>query len=387
MVKLDINTTYRQHEDNKWEYRLRFKDPFTAKPAERSKRGFRTKGEAKKAAEKRQDSLQQTFEQENMPLKDFLDFWLSEYKRGKIAPNTYKSLNNSIKNHIKPYFKNIRLKNLTPSEYQKFLNYLWEEKKLARNTLKNVHNAIYGALKRAVINEVLAKNPCEHAVIPGKVSKKKDTLDYIDSSEVAKFLEYAYKYGYIYWIFFKMLIETGVRKGEAAALQWYDIDFKNRTATINKSLDFEAQNEEDLLGDPKTFSSDRTITLSKSLVDDLRYHLHWQNQNKKVINDIYHHDLNLVFCRKDGNFMPKSTLFNAFSRILKNAGLQQLPIHSLRHTHAVLLLESGADMKYIQERLGHGSYRITADIYSHVSAKMKQKNIAQFEEYMDDILK
>ncbi|MFC3039992.1 tyrosine-type recombinase/integrase [Virgibacillus xinjiangensis] len=85
--------------------------------------------------------------------------------------------------------------------------------------------------------------------------------------------------------------------------------------------------------------------------------------------------------------MPRSSLHNAFSRILKQSGIQSLPIHSLRHTHAVLLLESGADMKYVQERLGHGSYQITADVYSHVSRKMEQKNTAQYEAYMDDILK
>jgi len=86
---------------------------------------------------------------------------------------------------------------------------------------------------------------------------------------------------------------------------------------------------------------------------------------------LYHYDLNLVFCRNDGNYLPKSTLFNAVSRILKRAGLQELPIHSLRHTHAVLALEAGVDMKTLQERLGHGSYQVTADVYSHVSKKMK----------------
>ncbi len=71
--------------------------------------------------------------------------------------------------------------------------------------------------------------------------------------------------------------------------------------------------------------------------------------------------------------MPKSSLFNAFSRILKRAELPPLPIHSLRHTHAVLQFEAGADMKYLQERLGHGSYEITVDVYSHVSKKMEEK--------------
>ncbi|SCN38288.1 Uncharacterized protein BC88300_02601 [Bacillus cytotoxicus] len=82
----------------------------------------------------------------------------------------------------------------------------------------------------------------------------------------------------------------------------------------------------------------------------------------------------------------QSTLFNAFSRVLKRANLPKLEIHSLRHTHAVLLLESGASMKYIQERLGHKNIEITANVYSHISDKINKDSIAKFEEYMNDVL-
>ncbi|MGG3452252.1 hypothetical protein [Domibacillus aminovorans] len=81
-------------------------------------------------------------------------------------------------------------------------------------------------------------------------------------------------------------------------------------------------------------------------MNELRDHKKWQNSNKLTLNDIYMHDLNLVFFCINGNYLPNTTLFNAFKRILKQAELQQLPIHSLRHTHAVML---------IQDRLGHRS--------------------------------
>nr|WP_325048738.1 tyrosine-type recombinase/integrase [Peribacillus glennii] len=84
--------------------------------------------------------------------------------------------------------------------------------------------------------------------------------------------------------------------------------------------------------------------------------------------------------------MPKSSLFNAFSRILKRAEIPSIPIHSFRHTHAVLQLEAGADMNYIQERLGHGSMQITADVYAHVSKKIEQDTMSEFENYTKDIL-
>jgi len=84
--------------------------------------------------------------------------------------------------------------------------------------------------------------------------------------------------------------------------------------------------------------------------------------------------------------MPKSSLFNSFSRILKKAGLPELPIHSTRHTHAVLQLEAGASMKYLQERLGHGSMQITSDVYSRISKKLDKAAMSNFEEYMNSIL-
>lgn len=380
---MNININYRKH-NGKWEYRVRYKDPISQKYREKSKRGFQTKPEAKHAAEKIQRELQEGYDQTGMLLKDFLDFWLKEYKEGTVRKNTLSSLRNSVDNHIKPYFQNIELKDITPDLYQKFLNHLYD-KGLSRNSRLRIHQAFNNAMKRAVINKKITFNPAEGAVIKGE--NKKEEIKFIDSSEVANFLTNAYQYGYIYWIFFKVLIETGMRKGEAAALQWTDINFKEMTISINKTLDFQAKNEDELFGDTKTYHSTRIITMGESLANDLRFHVNYQNQNKLALKDNYRHNLNLVLCRNDGSPMPKSTLFNAFERILKRAGLPKLPIHSLRHTHAVLLLEAGAEMKYVQERLGHGSMQITSDVYSHVSKKMDERNTSKFDEYIKEILK
>lgn len=178
-----------------------------------------------------------------------------------------------------------------------------------------------------------------------------------------------------------------MRKGEAAALKWIDIDFKKKTISINETLDFTAKNKSELFRETKTFRSTRVISMSQSLSNDLRYHMNWQNKNKLAIHDAYHHDLNLVLCREDGNFMPQSSLFNGISRILKRAGLPSLPIYSLRHTHAVLLLEGGVDMKYVQKRLGHGSIQITSDVYSHVSKKIEAENMRRYEENTQEIFR
>ncbi|MBS4203695.1 tyrosine-type recombinase/integrase [Lederbergia citrea] len=379
-----MGISYRQHGKKNWEYRIKYKDPITQKHKEKSKRGFTSKSEARYAAQGMEKRLLAGIEQSPITLKEYLNTWLTEYKRGTIRKNTFELHERNINNHILPYFKNILLQEVMPIMYQKFLNHL-SDQGYSRRTVEIIHGTMYNAFEKAVIIKKVEDNPCKGVSIKGK--DKDREIKFIDSNNIPLFLQEAYKYDYIYWIFFKILIETGMRKGEAAALQWPDIDLKERTININKSLDFQPRDMSELFGDTKTFHSKRIITMSQSLTNDLHFHKKYQNQNKLALNEVYHHDLNLVLCRNDGNFMPKSSLFNAFSRILKKAGLPSLPIHSTRHTHAVLQLEAGADMKYIQERLGHGSIQITADVYAHISKKIDQNTMNKFEEYTKNILR
>ncbi len=322
------------------------------------------------------------FEQEDIKLADFLYTWLNEYKQGTIRKNTYTLHQRNIDNQIIPYFKNIYLKDLKPIMYQKFLNEL-SEKGYSKRTVEMVHTTMNNALNKALTLDKITKNPCSGVTIKGQVKVQK--IKFIESSSIPRFLQAAYHYDYIYWIYFKLLIETGMRKGEAAALQWTDIDLKQKSISINKTLDFSAKNQNELFGDTKTYHSIRTIRISNTLTNDLKNHIKFQNQNKLALNDLYQHDLNLVLCKKDGNFIPKSSLFNAFSRILNRAEIPAMPIHSLRHTHAVLLLETGTEMKYIQERLGHGSIQITSDVYAHISKKIEADSMGKFENYISQI--
>ncbi|WP_078434262.1 site-specific integrase [Metabacillus halosaccharovorans] len=378
--------TFRKRGD-KWEYRISYKDPFSQKYKVKSKSGFKTKKEAQTAASEVELELVNGFEKHNslITLENYLNDWLHKYKKDNIKKNTFILHQQNIKNHILPYFKKIVIKEIKPIMYQKFINHL-TEKGYSKRTVEIVHGTMYNALEKAVTIGKLEKNPCVGATVSNKNNNKKNELEYLPSEDITLFLQTAYKYNYIYYIFFRALIETGMRKGEAAALQWTDINLKENYIDINKTLDFSAKTKEDLFGEPKTFDSKRRISITQPLSSALHKHKKWQFENKEVLKDEYKHDLNLVFCRMDGDILPKSTLFNAFSRILKQAGLNKLPIHSLRHTHAVLQLEAGADMKYIQERLGHKSMMVTADIYSHISKNLDQKRINQYEEYMNNII-
>lgn len=311
--------------------------------------------------------------------------WLNEYKKDSIRKNTYILHSQNIKNHILPYFKNLLLKDLKPMMYQKFLNHLTNQG-YSKRTVEIIHGTMHNAMEKALVLSKLEKNPCSGATISKKNKKQHNGLKYMSSEDIQLFLQCASKDNYIYYLFFKTLIHTGMRKGEAAALQWKDVHFKEHTISINKTLDFGASSKEELFGDTKTYASIRDITIPQSLANELIAHRRMQNNDKLMLTDSHYHELDLIFCRRDGNFLPKSTLFNAFARILKKANLPPLSIHSLRHTHAVLMLESGASMKYIQKRLGHGSISITSDVYTHVSKKINQDSISSFEEYISSVL-
>jgi integrase len=367
-----------------YEYRIRFKDPISQKYREKSKKGFLSSKEAQLAAAEEEKKLDEGFEIGPITLKEYLNYWLKEHKKGTIRDSTYDQKEQNIRLHILPYFQNVQLRDVKPIMYQKFINQLADQG-YSKRTIEINHWIMHAVYERAIIEKKVEFNPCKGATMKGKENHK--GLQFIDSDDVSRFLQEAYKYDYIYWLFFKALIDTGMRKGEAAALQWSDIDLKERTININKSLDFKraTTDKEKMFGETKNYNSIRIIKMSQTLANELHFHIKYQNQNKLALNELYHHELNLVFCRNDGNYLPKSSLFNAFARILKKAGIPSLPIHSLRHTHAVLALESEMDMKSLQERLGHGSYQITADVYAHVSKKIEAKAIEKYEEYMKNI--
>nr|WP_269435794.1 site-specific integrase [Gracilibacillus suaedae] len=135
-------------------------------------------------------------------------------------------------------------------------------------------------MEKALHLNIVDRNPTIGAVIKGKEKERK--TKFIDSSEIPVFLKTAYLYGYTYWLFFSFMIDTGMRKGEVAALQWSDINFKEKTLKITKTLDFQADSDEELFGDPKTFRSKRTITLTKNTINQLKEHLKWKIQISKI---------------------------------------------------------------------------------------------------------
>lgn len=163
--------------------------------------------------------------------------------------------------------------------------------------------------------------------------------------------------------FYPMLftaIFTGMRKGELLALTWDKINWITKKIIVNSNL------YKGILGDPKTFTSNRQIDMCNELAKVLK---EWKIKCP-------HSDKNLVFPNLNGNFLdPDNMIKRKFEPILRKAGIAKMPFHSLRHSYTALLISQNVPIKYIQKQLGHSSIEVTLDTYGHLTPEVHEKGI------------
>ena len=167
---------------------------------------------------------------------------------------------------------------------------------------------------------------------------------------------------------------TGCRRGEDLGLRWTDIDLKNGNAAIVQSLQ-RVKGEGLVFQAPKSTKSRRAISLDSDTIDMLREHRGKQLLRQVELDGAYS-DQGLVFPGSLGGPIDRSVLTRTFEKLVKRIGLTATRLHDLRHFHATLLLQQGTNPKVVQERLGHSSFAITMDTYSHVAPGL-QKQAAQ----------
>lgn len=200
------------------------------------------------------------------------------YREDKVAHNTYLADQESIK-RILPYFQQITLKKITPELYQQFINDL-QKRGYARSTIRNTHILMHGAMQQAKINNRLNQNPCQEAKLPPKTSQ--DKLQYLTSNTIAPFLSFIKQRNLEQYFFFKALLETGMRKGEALTLTWDDVELDKQTIRITKSYTVKTKR----IGPTKN-GKHRTIRFSSTLKNDLLFLSNHQNQQKFLLGEFY----------------------------------------------------------------------------------------------------
>lgn len=370
--------------NGKWEYRVRYKEG--SKYKEKSKRGFKTKKEAQLAAAKVESDIVQFGFSDNGEenVKKFIYDWLEVYKKPVIKPITYSVQERNVRLNIIPRWGDYKLKEINRTDYQKWVNEISE--KYSSGTVKRIHSLMNAALHSAVHDfHILYSNPIARIKIPQ--DNKQEEIKHFTTEQLKTFLSNCkpvkkskYKHSIQYFALFTLMARTGIRIGEALALRWGDLN--TDSIKINKTLVYPL-NSTPYLSTPKTKNSIRTVKLDKTVVDLLKRHKINQKEMYLKYPSFKPSDDDLMFHQHDGRWLRTNVVREYFKEVCKRTQLPVLSPHALRHSHAVHLLEAGASLKYVSQRLGHSSIKTTADTYLHITEKIEDDAIKMYQQYLD----
>lgn len=384
--------------DGKWQYR--FEGPkIDGKRKQIVKGGFSTREEAFAAKLKAMAEFEATgevFKPSEISVSDFMDKWYKDEcvnKKKKTTLNNYEKI---IRLDIKPEIRKYKLRTISHSTLQKLIDKLASEGR-SRNTISVISGVLTSSFNYAVEPlHYIQKNPMEHVKLPSKRAEGNIALNtksrvYIDEKRMNEILA-RFPKGSSAYIPLLLGYRCGLRLGEAYALTWDDIDFENKTLSVNKQIQWQSNGNKSgywYFSAPK-YDSNRIIQIDDAFLKILKNEKETQERKAKAYLDteytFYYEEkgtriistndkgkkINFVCKREDGTYIQPRTMQHTSSVIHNQLGFPEFDFHSLRHTHCTMLLDNGADPKYVQTRLGHKSVQITLDIYQHLTQKTKK---------------
>ena len=360
---------------NTWSYSFDI-GKVNGKRKRKEKGGFKTKKEAQTALREALNDYEYSgsvVNDKNLTFSDYLDYWFDQYVKINCKYKTQEYYKRTIKNHLKPALGNYKLKSLNPASLQQFINSKYIEG-FSRSSLSHFSALISASLKMAVHPyKFLKENPMQYVKIPSNPNVKSNSnkLKIISIEDFKKIIN-RFPFGSNFYIPLQIAFHTGLRGGEVCALQWSNIDLENKTLTVEHTQ-VDKGNGVYELGTPKTKSSYRTIVIGNTLIDVLKQHKLYQKENKLKYGEYYSNSD--FICTKENGTLVTINSFKYLSRVVNYELGINFSFHSLRHTHATMLLEGGANIKDIQHRLGHSKLSTTMDTYSHVTKTMQTSTV------------
>jgi len=309
----------------------------------------------------------------------WLDVWFKDYAKPNVRAITWSKYEMLIKLHIKPDLEKIQLSKLKPNNIQQLYNNKLKkgrvDKKggLSRRSVELIHVIIHSSLKQAIKENLIIRNVSDSTKLPSKVKKEVKILSQEDQDKfIAELLKEKLGMAFLLDIF------TGLRRGELLGLKWEDVDFNEKQITIKRSLQRvkkDGGGTELKFEELKTDKSYRTIPIPQVIFDDLIKYQEKQQYEKEIAKKVYENKYNLIFCSSVGTPIEPRNFNRLFDKILKNAKINHINLHALRHTYATRLFEMNEHPKTVQELLGHAKVGTTIDTYTHVAMEQKQLTV------------
>ena len=428
MAKINVRDRNGNKQDKKpnWEYRFEAAK-VDGKRRHISKAGFKTKKEALEAgakafAEYSNGGLK--FEPTNMSVSDYLDYWFEKSCKVNLKYNTQVSYAQLIENHLKPKLGFYKLNTLTPAIIQEYANSI-AINGYSRSMIVGIVSTLQVALDYAVHPLCFIRdNPVRYVKYPqgGKPKRERIVLEQEEFDRIIK----RFPIGSRFYIPLMIGWHCGLRISETFGLTWDDIDFENKTLTVNKQILKRKYGEFAKISPAKQYNKDerfawyfvepkyqssRTIKLGETLFDALKKEMERQEQNEASYGEYYtiyvtknekdekNKDIVRIvgipkgisvglprvkmLCVDENGDYTSTDSFKYAARIIHHELKITFDYHTLRHTHATMLIEAGVSPKAVQHRLGHKNIETTLQTYVHATDDLQQDAIDKFEQIIN----
>jgi len=305
-------------------------------------------------------------------LGDFLSEWLETVVKDQVRPSTVRSYTDIVNQHLRPDLGDIPISSLRPQDIASLL--ASKSSSLSPRTVQYIHAVLRRALNFAVRWDVVPRNVATLVDPPRAPRVPQSPLSLLQAKALL-----AEASNHRLYALYAVAISMGLRRGEALALSWDDIDFGAGTLVVNKSL--QRIDGALLFVEPKTERANRTLQLPDFCISALRAHRVRLHQERLVKGSRWR-DHNLVFPSTVGTPMEPRNLTRQFHEMCARASIPRRRFHDLRHTCATLMLAQGVPARVVMEVLGHSDFGTTMNIYSHVMPVLLDDAAAQMSELL-----
>jgi integrase len=261
--------------------------------------------------------------------------------------------------HVRRHLGEIQLQKLRPADIARLYATL-SRSGLAARTIRLVHSVLHRALGQAKAWAVIRDNAADVVSPPRAPDQETPMLQPDQACELIERLR-----GRPLYMLALLALATGMRRNEMLALRWQDVDLEAGRLTVEQSLEQTSAYGVRTKA-PKTKKGRRTISLPATTVAELRGHWRAQQEQRLALGIGRAPENSPVLATFDGEQQSPSSVSNAWPVTMAAIGMMGVKLHSLRHTHASMLIAAGVDILTISRRLGHSSPTITLGVYGHL---------------------
>lgn len=359
-------------------------DPKTGKQLQKSISGKTKKEVSQKLKELSHEVDTGAYvEPTKMTVSEWITTWEADYL-GAVKESTAYLYKRDMELYIVPALGAVKLTALNAQMiqrcYNELLNPTGEKKPLSPKTVKDVHGAFHKALQQAFELGYIRSNPSDACKLPRVIRRE---IEPLDETQLVSFLE-AIK-GHVHENLYKITVFTGLREGEVLGLTWDCVDLEKGTIKISKQLRRRQEKGGDYYFSPPKNNKSRTLTIAPTVLQTLKQQKIKQLEMESNAGEAWNNEHDLVFTNETGGFLSYRTVYDCFKRIVAGIGCPKARFHDLRHTYAVAAIQSGDDIKTVQENLGHATAAFTLDVYGHVTEHMKKESANRMENFIKSL--